>query len=204
MTAALTSKSWTAAILILTRQHSSSSSLSFTTTVVVARGGGGGGIRSISSSSHHRHHLHLEQRHYHRHHRPFSTRPFGAASSSSSSPRRSAIIMTTTTAAAAASVTPPIPRRDESRVVHAGIGLVPEGGWDAPAPIMPIRQSNDSSERLMDPSEPISDPYGWMRDDERSDGEVLDYLREENEYSKKVTEHLGGLQDELYGEFLSG
>ena len=114
--------------------------------------------------------------------------------------------MTTTAAAAAASATPPIPRRDESRVVHAGIGLPPAGGgWDAPAPIiMPIRQSNDSSERLMDPPEPISDPYGWMRDDERSDGEVLDYLRMENEYSKKVTEHLGGLQDELYGEFLSG
>ena len=104
--------------------------------------------------------------------------------------------MTTTTA----SVTPPIPRRDESRVVHAGVGSAPEGR-DAP---MPIRQSNDSSERLMDPPEPISDPYGWMRDDERSDVEVLDYLREENEYSRKVTEHLGGLQDELYGEFLSG
>ncbi len=107
--------------------------------------------------------------------------------------------MTTTTA----SVTPPIPRRDESRVVHAGVGSAPEEGR-GDAPIMPIRQSNDSPERLMDPPEPISDPYGWMRDDERSDVEVLDHLREENEYSRKVTEHLGGLQDELYGEFLSG
>ena len=69
---------------------------------------------------------------------------------------------------------------------------------------MPIRQSNDSAGVLMDPASPIPDPYGWMRDDERENGEVLDYLREENEYSRKVTEHLGGLQDELYGEFLSG
>ena len=56
----------------------------------------------------------------------------------------------------------------------------------------------------MDPPALVPDPYGWMRDDEREDGEVLEYLREENEYSRKVTEHLSGLQDELYGEFLSG
>ena len=93
--------------------------------------------------------------------------------------------------------TPPVPRRDESRVVYAGVG---PPGWDASSP----RQSNDSAEVLMDPPALVPDPYGWMRDDEREDGEVLEYLREENEYSRKVTEHLSGLQDELYGEFLSG
>jgi len=39
-------------------------------------------------------------------------------------------------------------------VVYAGVA--PEG-WD---PKMP-RQSNDSTEKLMDPAVPISDPYGW-------------------------------------------
>ena len=42
-----------------------------------------------------------------------------------------------------------------------------------------------------------------LRDDKREDKEVLDYLRAENEYSQSVTEHLKGLQDTLYDEFLS-
>ena len=65
------------------------------------------------------------------------------------------------------------------------------------------RQSSDSTEPLMDPPVSIRDPYGWMRDDDRTDGEVLTYLKAENEYSKAMTEHLGGLQAELYDEFLS-
>ena len=99
--------------------------------------------------------------------------------------------MSSSSAASAMLPSPPIPRRDEDRYVYAGTG---------PA----LRQANDSNETLMDPPVPISDPYGWMRDDDRVDAGVLKYLEDENEYSRRVTEHLGGLQEELYGEFLSG
>jgi hypothetical protein len=105
----------------------------------------------------------------------------------------------------AAPTTPPVPRRDESRVAYAGVG--PPGRASAAAaadPPPPIRQSGDSPEALMDPPATVPDPYGWMRDDERANDEVLEHLRAENEYSGEVAAHLGGLRDELYGEFLSG
>jgi hypothetical protein len=79
---------------------------------------------------------------------------------------------------------PPLPRREEDRVVYAG--SAPEG-WDSKIP----RQANDSTETLITPPVPVSDPYGWMRDDKRESREVLDYLNAENEYSKSVIQHLG-------------
>jgi len=91
---------------------------------------------------------------------------------------------------------PPIPRREEDRVVYAGVA---PDGWD---PKMP-RQSNDSPEKLMDPAVPIPDPYGWLRDDKRENKEMLEYLKAENDYSQSVTKHLSGLKDSLYEEFLS-
>ena len=81
-------------------------------------------------------------------------------------------------------------------VVYAGVA--PEG-WD---PEMP-RQSNESTEKLMDPPVAIKDPYGWLRDDDRKDKEILAHLEAENAYSQKITGHLKGLQDKLYKEFLS-
>ena len=121
--------------------------------------------------------------HSHRHFRHFATaQPFTTATSSTSS--------SSMTPASKSTILPPLPRRDEERVVYAGIG--PN-----------TRQSNDSTEPLMDPPVSIHDPYGWMRDDDRTDEEVLTYLKAENEYSKAMTEHLGGLQAELYDEFLS-
>lgn len=81
-------------------------------------------------------------------------------------------------------------------VVFAGVA--PEG-WD---PEMP-RQSNESTEKLMDPPVAVKDPYGWLRDDNRKDKEILAHLEAENAYSQKITGHLKGLQDKLYKEFLS-
>jgi hypothetical protein len=118
----------------------------------------------------------------HRHVRHFfaTTELFTTTSASSSM----------TSASKPTTILPPLPRRDESRVVYAGIG--PN-----------IRQSNESTEPLMDPPVSIPDPYGWMRDDGRTNEEVLTYLKTENDYSKAMTEHLDGLQAELYDEFLS-
>eukprot|EP00577_Skeletonema_sp_RCC1716_P008538 CAMPEP_0113411114 /NCGR_PEP_ID=MMETSP0013_2-20120614/22071_1 /TAXON_ID=2843 ORGANISM="Skeletonema costatum, Strain 1716" /NCGR_SAMPLE_ID=MMETSP0013_2 /ASSEMBLY_ACC=CAM_ASM_000158 /LENGTH=750 /DNA_ID=CAMNT_0000297403 /DNA_START=53 /DNA_END=2302 /DNA_ORIENTATION=- /assembly_acc=CAM_ASM_000158 len=93
-------------------------------------------------------------------------------------------------------ISPPVARRDEEKVCFAGVG---PADWDAKMP----RQSNDSSEKLLDPPVAIPDPYGWLRDDTRENKEILDYLRAENEYSQSMTTHLKGLQDSLYDEFLS-
>lgn len=92
---------------------------------------------------------------------------------------------------------PPIARRDEERVVYAGV--LPPTIQDRSL----IRQANDSTEPLLDPPRPIADPYGWLRDDERKDPEVIRHLEAENEYSRAVTSHLIPLQESLYNEFLS-
>ena len=112
--------------------------------------------------------------------RAFSTKQFGTTQKS-----------TMTTSTNSPCPTPPIPRREEDRVVYAGVA---PPGWD---PKMP-RQSNDSTEKLIDPPVPIPDPYGWLRDDKRESKEILDYLKAENDYSQEVTKHLKGLQDTLY------
>lgn len=101
------------------------------------------------------------------------------------------------TQSTASTISPPIPRREEDRVVYAGI--LPKSH---PGHSTLIRQSNDSTERLLDPPYPIPDPYGWLRDDDRSNPEIIDYLKKENEYSAAVTSHLKPLQDTLYREFL--
>ena len=95
------------------------------------------------------------------------------------------------------SILPPIPRREEDRVAYAGV--LPKSD---PNYSLLIRQSNDSTEPLLDPPRAIPDPYGWLRDDERKDPEIIDYLKKENEYSQAVTSYLKPLQESLYKEFL--
>ena len=47
------------------------------------------------------------------------------------------------------------------------------------------------------------DPYYWMRSDDRSDPEVLAYLRAENAYSDAQLEPLAGLRQSLYDEIVA-
>jgi oligopeptidase B len=44
------------------------------------------------------------------------------------------------------------------------------------------------------------DPWYWLRDDERADGDILDYLEAENAYKEARLAHLTGLQEELFEE----
>ena len=44
------------------------------------------------------------------------------------------------------------------------------------------------------------DPYYWMRDDEREDPEILEYLAAENAYTEAVLEPVAALKDELFAE----
>lgn len=92
-------------------------------------------------------------------------------------------------------VQPPIARREEDRVVYAGVAP-PE--WDTTIP----RQANDSTEPMMDPPIGIPNPYGWLRDDKRESKEILEHLEAENAYTKAVTEHLEPLKAKLYEELL--
>jgi oligopeptidase B len=94
------------------------------------------------------------------------------------------------------SVKPPIARREEDRVVYAGVA---PPGWNKEVP----RQAEGSPHKLLDPPVAVPDPYGWLRDDTRKNEEVLDLLKAENAYSQEMTKHLEGLRGTLYDEMLS-
>eukprot|EP00536_Pseudo-nitzschia_multiseries_P000997 jgi/Psemu1/179957/e_gw1.12.138.1 len=91
---------------------------------------------------------------------------------------------------------PPVARREEDRVIYAG---APPPGWDPQIP----RQSADSKHPLINPPIAIDDPYGWMRDETRSDPEVLQHLTDNNEYTKASTKHLEKLTETIYNEMKS-
>ena len=62
--------------------------------------------------------------------------------------------------------TPPVPRREEDRHVLAG-KLAPTDVGYADSKGKPlVRQSDSSTETLLDPPVTVSDPYGWMRDED--------------------------------------
>jgi len=96
---------------------------------------------------------------------------------------------------------PPVPFRDENAFVWAG-ELPGEALQDNSSP-PPIRQSKLSRNPLLSPPRRLPNPYGWMRDDSRSNATVLNHLREENLYTRLMTQHLDGLTEQLYQEFLS-
>lgn len=95
-----------------------------------------------------------------------------------------------------AAAIPPVPPRDDKSVVLAGVA---PPAWKADLP----RQSESSTEKLLDPPVAIQDPYGWMRDEARTNTQVLDHLKAENVYTQEVTGHLEELRGALYQEMLS-
>lgn len=64
-------------------------------------------------------------------------------------------------------------------------------------------EGEDRGENPMAPPLKHNDPYFWLRDDERKNEEVLDYLRRENNYFKSRMEGLRDLQEEIYQEHIS-
>eukprot|EP00585_Thalassiosira_rotula_P011226 CAMPEP_0196159548 /NCGR_PEP_ID=MMETSP0910-20130528/46377_1 /TAXON_ID=49265 /ORGANISM="Thalassiosira rotula, Strain GSO102" /LENGTH=895 /DNA_ID=CAMNT_0041424469 /DNA_START=409 /DNA_END=3097 /DNA_ORIENTATION=+ len=101
---------------------------------------------------------------------------------------------------AASVITPPIPYRDETSFLLAGEVPSDDDGTKS----APIRQSASSPHPLLSPPRSIPNPYGWMRDESRTNTTVLNHLHAENEYGKRVTHHLEDLRGELYQEFLAG
>jgi oligopeptidase B len=106
---------------------------------------------------------------------------------------------------AASLLNPPIPRREETRVVWAGRLDTSIANDTCPSnPTKPLaRQSESSHEALLDPPVAVPDPYGWMRDESRTKEEVLKHLQDENAYTQAMTEHLEPLREALYKEMLS-
>ena len=86
---------------------------------------------------------------------------------------------------------PPMTFRDESSFVLAG---------DVPSsessPM--IRQSPSSTNPLLSPPRKVSNPYGWMRDESRTNETILNHLHAENEYCDRMMSHLEELREELY------
>jgi hypothetical protein len=89
---------------------------------------------------------------------------------------------------------PPIPFRDESSFVLAG----DVSSSDESSPI--IRQSPSSINPLLSPPRKVSNPYGWMRDESRTNETVLNHLHAENDYCERMMSHLKELREELYHE----
>lgn len=109
--------------------------------------------------------------------------------------------------ASSPSIVPPMPFRDETSFVLAGelprvIASSSFSSSDAAesTPSSPMRQSPSSPHPLLSPPRAIPNPYGWMRDDTRTNDTVLDHLRAENEYGKRMTSHLDDLREGLYRE----
>jgi oligopeptidase B len=93
---------------------------------------------------------------------------------------------------------PPTARREEDRFVLAGV--LPD---DHPLKSKLIRQAESSTIPLLDPPRKIPDPYGWLRDDDRTNEEVLDHLKKENAYTEAMTSQLSSFRDKLYQELVS-
>jgi oligopeptidase B len=106
---------------------------------------------------------------------------------------------------AASILNPPIPRREETRFVWAGrldSASIPKDTCTDPTKPL-ARQSESSDEPLLDPPVAVPDPYGWMRDESRTNAEILQHLQSENTYTEAMTEHLEPLREALYKEMLS-
>jgi len=97
----------------------------------------------------------------------------------------------------ATKIQPPVARREGDRTILAG-KLPPTH----PLASKLIRQSETSTNALLDPPRPIPDPYGWLRDSKRKDEAVLKHLKQENEYTEAVTSHLQPLREKLYAEMI--
>ncbi|MEO0420729.1 MAG: S9 family peptidase [Pseudomonadota bacterium] len=70
-----------------------------------------------------------------------------------------------------------------------------------PTPTPPI--ATEQPYELLAHGETRVDPYYWLRDDERSNPQVLDYLRAENAYTQASLAPHGALRDALYEDLVS-
>ena len=68
---------------------------------------------------------------------------------------------------------------------------------DHKPPIAPVRAHTITS-----PHGKRSDPYYWLRDDERTDPEVLAYLKAENAYHAEHLAPVKPLEDKIYAEIV--
>ncbi len=72
----------------------------------------------------------------------------------------------------------------------------PETFADLPQP--PVAERRDHV--VSAPGGERVDPWYWLRDDERADADVLEYLEAENAYEQEMLAHLSDLRQELVGE----
>ena len=60
-----------------------------------------------------------------------------------------------------------------------------------------------SKDLLFSPPITRTDPYFWLRDDERKSEKVIDFLKEENAYTARCTQHIESHSAEIYAEMKS-
>ena len=79
---------------------------------------------------------------------------------------------------------------------------VPHDVWFGINPDKPD-EVRSSVGKAMDPPIKKTDPYYWLRDDDRKKKDVIGYLHAENEYCDNQMKHLDKTRDQLYKEMLS-
>ena len=74
---------------------------------------------------------------------------------------------------------------------------------DFPAPDFPAPVAAYRPHRIASPHGERTDPYYWLRDDERRDSEVLAYLSAENAYKESQLAAIKPLENKLYAEIIA-
>ena len=64
-------------------------------------------------------------------------------------------------------------------------------------------EDRGDKEKLITPAKEINDDFFWIRNDDRKNQTVLDYLKTENEYTQSVMADTENLQKKLYDEHIS-
>jgi len=67
----------------------------------------------------------------------------------------------------------------------------------------PLKPDEYRGEDVMDPPIQLVDDYYWLRDDSRTDPEVLSHIKAENEYTEDSMKSLAPLRESLYSKMLS-
>jgi oligopeptidase B len=90
-----------------------------------------------------------------------------------------------------------------ARRLHGAAGAPPKAKVQGSYVRIGFVAGENRGESPMRPPKVVYDPYYWLRDDSRSDPEVLAHLRAENEYAASHLDRLKPLAQELYADFLS-
>src|SRR6185503_15654498 len=99
-------------------------------------------------------------------------------------------------------------RRSLQTLLPACLGLLLAAGCDSRSSVPKLTEQPRAPVAMARPHQVVApagtrqDDYYWLRDDTRSNPEMLSYLKAENAYADAVLAHTKPLQDQLYKEIV--